>query len=54
MPHGERVRGIKRNLALPGESNRRNIQGGVGQVQDQASPIVSEKPWNSRWLSREV
>lgn len=38
-----RLGGLKSNLALPGESNRRNVQGGVGQVQDQASPIVSEK-----------
>ncbi len=35
--------GLKQNLALPGSSNRRNVQGGIGQVQDQASPIVSEK-----------
>lgn len=35
--------GLKRNLALPGESNRQNVLGGRGQIQDQASPIVSEK-----------
>lgn len=35
--------GLKRNLASPGESNRRNVLAGRGQVQDQTSPIVSEK-----------
>ncbi len=45
MPHeGSKKRGgLKRNLALPGESNRAKILGGRGQVQDQASKIVSEK-----------
>ena len=46
MPHLEKIRrrgGLKQNLALPGESNRQNVQGGVGQVQDQAKPIVSGK-----------
>lgn len=35
--------GLKRNLALPGENNRQNVLGGRGQIQDQTSPIVSEK-----------
>lgn len=35
--------GLKRNLASPGENNRRNVLAGRGQVQDQTSPIVSEK-----------
>lgn len=35
--------GLKRNLASPSESNRQNVLGGRGQVQDQTSPIVSEK-----------